>query len=230
MDKKSKIFFAIMGLLILASVGATYWRIMVKKDYLIEAQTDCDPYVDQCFIWECDPESDVEGEACTGDPETDAPWYFQVIRRNASNVPLCDPNDEECDALVCGENEPECEYEFCTEENMEEQYAVACNDPEQYALDNPEEEEYECDLENEEDCVEEEACDPEADEACVPEEACDPEVDEACEVGGEEGDVAGEEGAAEEGDCDPATEECVDEDLQDAQALPCDDGSEVCPL
>lgn len=209
-----------MGLLILASVGATYWRIMVEKDYVIEAQTDCDPYVDECFVWECDPESDVEGEACTGDPETDS-WYFQVIRRNASNVPLCDPNtDEECEALVCAEDEPECEYEFCTEENMEEQYAVACNDPEQYALDNPEEEEYECDLENEEDCAEAE------------EEGTEEEGDEGVDEEGvtEEGD-AGEEGEIEEeAVCDPAVEECADMDIEDAEAVPCEEGSEVCPL
>ena len=210
MDRKSKIFFAVMGLLILASVGATYWRIMVKKDYLIEAQTDCDPYVDACFVWECDPESDVEGEACTGDPETDT-WYFQVIRRNAGNVPLCDPNDEECDALVCGENEPECEYEFCTEENMEDQYAAFCNDPEQYALDNPEEEEYECDLENEEDCVEAEGDESAAEEGVT-----------------EEGDAGEEGGVEEEPACDPATQECVD--IKDAQPLPCDEKSAVCPL
>ena len=223
MDRKTKIFFWVMGLLILASVGATYWRIMVKKDYIIEAQTDCDPYAEKCFVWECDPESTEEGEACTGDPETDT-WYFQVIRRNAMNVPLCDPNDENCEALVCGENEPECSYEFCTEENMEAQYASACNDPEQYTLDNPEEGDV-CDLENQEDCTEEEVCDPEADEDCEASEEGDGE--EATE----EGD-AGEEGATvdEEEVCDPATEECVDADTKDAKPLPCNENSEVCPV
>ncbi len=145
MDKKSKIFFIIFGLLIAVMIGATYWRIMVKKDYVVEAQTDCDPYVEQCFLWECDPESDVDGEKCTGDPEEDS-WYFQVIKRNASRIPLCDSaTDENCEALVCGENEPECEYEFCTEENMEDQYASACNDPMKYTEENPvEEESIEC--------------------------------------------------------------------------------------
>lgn len=161
MDKKNKIFFLIMALLIAGAVGVTYWRIMIKKDYVIEAQTDCDPTVDECFIWECDPESTEEGEACTGDPEEDS-WYFQVVRRNASNIPLCDPEtDESCEALVCGENEPNCEYEFCTEENMEDQYASACNDPAEYILNNTEEDEE----------------DLSADEA-----ECDLEVDPACEV------------------------------------------------
>lgn len=144
MDKKSKILFIIIGLLIAASVAVTYWRIMVKKDYIIEAQTDCDPYADVCFIWECDPESDVEGEACTGDPEMDT-WYFQVAKRNAANIPLCDPEvDEDCDPWTCAEGEKDCSVEFCTEDTMEAQYATACNDPVKYTEENPVEEEVEC--------------------------------------------------------------------------------------
>jgi hypothetical protein len=38
MDKKSKIFLGVFFLLIFASIGATYYRIMVKRDYVIEAQ------------------------------------------------------------------------------------------------------------------------------------------------------------------------------------------------
>lgn len=184
MDKKSKIFFSIFSLLIVGSVAVTYWRIMIKKDYIIEAQADCDPYTEKCFVWECDPASDVEGEACTGDAETDT-WYFQVIQRNASRIPLCDPNDETCDALVCGDNEPECSVAFCTEDTMEAQYATACNDPIVYTEENPIEEE----------------CDPAVDETCVIEDLCDPAVDAEC--------VTDEEPA-----CDPATEDCnVDENV-----------------
>lgn len=165
MDRKSKILFLIIGLLIVASVAVTYWRIMIKKDYIIEGQTDCDPYTEKCFVWECDPESTVKGEACTGDPETDI-WYFQVARRIAANIPLCDPDtDENCDPWTCAENEPECGVEFCTEENMEAQYASSCNDPVVYTEENP---------------VEEEACDPETDEDCEPAAECDPATDETC--------------------------------------------------
>lgn len=180
MDKKSKILFLIVGLLIAASVAVTYWRIMVKKDYIIEGQTDCDPYADICFIWECDPESSVEGEKCTGDSETDI-WYFQVARRSAANIPLCDPEtDENCDPWICAEGEKDCSTTFCTEENMEAQYAVSCNDPVAYAEENPVEEE---DL-----SADEAECDPEADEDCEPAE--DLPADEAEEDGVEE-DTAG---------------------------------------
>lgn len=141
MDKKSKILLWVFVALIIGSVAVTYWRIMIKKDYIIESQVDCDPYAEVCFVWKCDPSSTVEGEACTGDPESDI-WYFQVAKRNASRIPLCDPDtDENCQPMVCEENEPECEQIFCTEDNMEDQYAVECNDPVKYTKENPVEEE-----------------------------------------------------------------------------------------
>lgn len=144
MDRKSKIFFIVLGLLIAVSVGVTYWRIMVKKDYIVEGQADCDPTVDKCFVWKCDPKSDVEGEKCTGDPESDI-WYFQVARRNAAKIPLCDPDkDENCAPWTCGENEKDCSVAFCTEDQLEAQYAAECSDPVQYNIDNPPEAETAC--------------------------------------------------------------------------------------
>ena len=67
MDKKNKIFFIVVFLLLFGSVGATYLRIVVFKNYIVEAQADCDPETEKCFVWECDPASAVEGEACSGD-------------------------------------------------------------------------------------------------------------------------------------------------------------------
>jgi len=183
MDKKSKILLSVFAFIILVSVGVTYFRIMVKRDYVVEAQTDCDPYEKNCFVWACDPASTVEGEACTGDVESDT-WYFQVARRNASRIPLCDPEtDENCDPWTCEENEKDCEAVFCDETNMEGQYAVACVDPAQFAIDNPiEEEAIECE-EGDEECLalqesEDVACE-EGDDECLAKEAetnCNPET------------------------------------------------------
>ncbi|HBI34456.1 MAG TPA: hypothetical protein DEA43_01085 [Candidatus Moranbacteria bacterium] len=171
MDKKSKILLWFLALLIIASVGATYWRIMVKKDYVIEAQIDCDPYEDACFVWECDPESTVEGEACTGDPELDV-WYFSVAARKAANIPLCNPEtDEDCDPWTCEDGEKKCSETFCSEELMAAQYASACVDPIQFVIDNPVEEDVvECE-ESDEECLalqsDEIICDLEEDPTCV---------------------------------------------------------------
>jgi len=136
MDKKSKIFFIIFGLLIVVAVSSTYWRIMDKKDYIAEAQIDCDPTIEKCFVWKCDPNSTVEGEACIGDAEKDI-WYYQVAKRNARNIPLCDPaTDDTCDPWTCIEGEKDCATTFCDEITAKEQ-KVECSDPVQYNIDNP---------------------------------------------------------------------------------------------
>ncbi|TAK96862.1 hypothetical protein EPO05_00740 [Patescibacteria group bacterium] len=183
MDAKSKILLLVFVILIIGSVGFTYWRIMVQRDYAISAQTDCDPYVDKCFIWECDPNSTVEGEACTGDPEADI-WYYQVVNRKAANIPSCDPNkDEECQALVCPEGEVGCETIFCDETTKEDQ-GVECSDPVQYAEENP---------------IEEEECDPESEEECpAVAEECDPESEEKCPVAEEDVEATDDAEAEEE--------------------------------
>ena len=141
MDKKSKIFFLVLFLLIAGSVGMAYWRIVVRKDYVVQTQEDCDPSVEKCFIWECDPESMEEGEACTGDSEEDV-WYYQLQKRNASNVPLCNPEeDEDCQPMSCNSYiEKDCETVYCDEKTAIEQ-ETECNDPEEYLLNNPPEEE-----------------------------------------------------------------------------------------
>jgi len=157
MDTKSKILIWVFVVLIIGSVGFTYWRIMIKRDYIISAQTDCDPYTEQCFFWECDPNSIEDGVACT-DNADDNSWYYQIVRRKAFNIPLCDPKDENCQALICPEGEADCSVEFCTAENVPE--GETCNDPVKYTEENPVEEEAteegvtECDSASDEECPE----------------------------------------------------------------------------
>jgi hypothetical protein len=166
----NRIFFIIFGLLILGSVAFTYYRIMIKKDYIISAEAFCDPAQEKCFIYVCDPAS----EECTGDPAEDTS-YYKIIKRKASNIPLCDPNNEDCEALVCQEGEKGCSYELCDEGNPD---GIECNDPEQYILENTIENE-ECE-EGDEECLTEEALCEEGDEECLLEE------ESACEEGDEE--------------------------------------------
>lgn len=189
MDKKSKILLWVFAVILIGVVAATYLRIMVWRDYIVEAQVDCDPYEEECFVWECDPQSDVEGEACTGDPEADV-WYFKVARRNASRIPLCDPNtDENCQPMLCEADEIDCEEMLCTEDQLEAQYASSCVDLVVFAEENP---------------VEEDAIDLSAEEA-------------ECEDGDLECEAAQEETACEEGDteCLESEEEaCTDDNTE----------------
>ena len=227
--RSEKIFFLVFILLIVGSIGVTYWKIMVKRDYVIVAQADCDPYEEECFVHICDPSPDADGEWCTGDPEEDT-WFTKNISRMAYNIPDCDPNDEDCAALVCEEGEADCSYELCDGTNVPE--GDTCNDPAQYAIDNPMEEEEECDPEEDEDCVVEESeeCDAETEDCNIGEDLteCDPEMEE-CAVDGN-------------ADCDPATEDCAadesaaaGEDLSvsasASASAPCrSDADGVCPL
>jgi hypothetical protein len=181
MDRKSKILIWSFVVLILASAAFTYWRIVVKKNYIISAWADCDPTVDKCFVWQCDPNATDESEKCTGDPEKDT-WYYQVIERKAFNIPLCDPNDENCEALTCPEGEKDCLITFCSSETAKD--GEECSDPETYIKEHPE-------------ALEEEACDPETDENCTVDEECDLETDENC---------------IQQEDCDPETEDCPADD------------------
>src|SRR3990167_8746068 len=137
MDKKSQIFFLVMGLLILGSVAVSYYKYMVKRDYIVQAEAECDPYTEACFVYVCDPEAGEEG---TGDPVEDTS-YYKLINRNAKNMPLCDPSDETCDALVCPAGEADCSFTLCDPATAEE--GAECNDPVSYTLENPIEEEAE---------------------------------------------------------------------------------------
>jgi len=141
MDKKSKIFFIVFFLLIVSSVVVTYYRIVVQRDYMIQAEAACDPYAESCFVYVCNPEA---GEECTGDPIEDTS-YYKLIDRNAKNIPSCDPNDETCTALICGEGEADCTYTLCDPAAAVD--GEVCNDPVTYTLENPIEEESSTDVE-----------------------------------------------------------------------------------
>lgn len=204
LDRKSKILFIILAFLIAGSVVASYYRYMIKRDYIVQAQIECDPETEKCFVWECDPTS-LEEEKCTGNPDNDT-WYYKIFRRNAQSIPDCDPADENCPAYVCGEGEADCSEELCTPENVPEE--ETCNDPEQYLLENPPKE---CE-EGDEECLSEaeEECAPD-DEECLAEEA-------EAEIGtGENPEDCG----AENQDCATSkeAEQNLDEERDDIESL-----------
>lgn len=152
MDKKSKIFFLVFFLLIVGSVVVTYWRIMVNRDYIIQAQQECDPALEACFVSVCDSEGDPE---CAALPEEEQVSYYKTISKNAKNIPLCDANNNECPTeLSCEPGEEECELILCDESSVPE--GEECNDPTKYLEENPP---CDCDESGEEIAEEEESGD-----------------------------------------------------------------------
>jgi hypothetical protein len=164
MDTKTKIFWFMMTLLIIVSLALTAYRYLIKKDYIIQAEVDCDPYSEACFVWNCDPESQEEGEKCTGNSEDDI-WYYKIINKNASRIKKCDSTDEECEELICEEGESDCEFILCNEENKEKHASEICTDPAIYLLENPTEEENESECEEKADgCLVEEIVEEDGDD------------------------------------------------------------------
>ncbi|MEI7749608.1 MAG: hypothetical protein WCJ25_01245 [Candidatus Moraniibacteriota bacterium] len=141
MDKKSKALFLVLFLSIAAAMAFTYYRIVVRRDYIVEAQTDCDPATEKCFVHHCDPAS----EECAGDAVADTS-YYKISRRKAFMIPPCESGDESCQPFVCDENEADCEVSFCDAQATKN--GDECNNPQQYVLDHPpvpEEENVACD-------------------------------------------------------------------------------------
>lgn len=130
MDKKNKIFFWIFFTLIAVVVTVTFSKYFILKDYYIQAQADCDPAVSACFVSTCDPTTD---STCSQDPAQQTS-YYKLVTKKAYDIPLCDPNDEKCQALECLSGQ-DCKVEFCAEATKPE--GEECNDPVKYNEDNP---------------------------------------------------------------------------------------------
>jgi len=179
MDRKNKIFFLVFFAAIAGVVALTSIKYFVAKDYYVQGQIDCDPKTEECFVWKCDPNSTIEGEKCTGDPEEDI-WYYENVRKIANQIPVCDPNDENCEALACAQGQ-DCEVTLCNESNVPE--GEECNDPQKYLEENPlEEESEECAEEDDEECLsaQEEECAPD-DEECLKSEDAESEDENVSE-------------------------------------------------
>ncbi len=121
----SKILTIVFVLLVLTSVGVAYYRYMVQNNFLVKYQTPCDPAVESCFVYECDPEADE----CTGDPEEDT-TYYSLMYRLANNIPACDVEVEgDCDkAYTCPVGEEGCEIVTCNDETSVAEESD-CSDP-----------------------------------------------------------------------------------------------------
>jgi hypothetical protein len=203
MDKKTKILFSILALAVVYAVAATYYRTYISRDYIISTEVECDPTVDQCFIYTCSLDEDSENyDAECSEDEAERDSYYNVVKKKLANispeVESCDPHFSECPELSCEPGEANCETVFCDPANLK--MDEKCSIPEEYNLAHPEDEEEvsEC-AEDDEDCLaEEDECDPESEETCVQEESeCDPEEDENCSPTEEENEKTASDELAE---------------------------------
>jgi hypothetical protein len=166
-------------LVIITVVIITFLKYFVLKDYIIQAEADCDPMTEACFIYECVPGTDAD---CADDPEDPEAKlsYYKKVEKKAFLIPDCDPNDENCDALNCqGLSEEDCSETLCGDETKEE--GIECVDPAAYSASHPEEGD---EVGSEEECAPD-------DESCT--------VDENLEESGADSEVQDQDSVSSEG-------------------------------
>lgn len=118
MFKKHFLKFTLVPLFIL-SILACYFRFVVHKDYLITFESDCDPYLEKCFVG-------CEDEECNEE------YFYTLMTREATEVEdLCGVDITECDEVYsCPLNrEVFCQVEYCSDitgecENLSEKDIV----------------------------------------------------------------------------------------------------------
>jgi hypothetical protein len=104
-NRKNKIFFFGLFFLIFTSVGITYYRYIIALDYFVLLQTSCDPAVESCFLYECDPTA--EDAECSENPADDA-YYYKQIEKKAYALQSCVQDLEGCSEATCQEGEENC--------------------------------------------------------------------------------------------------------------------------
>jgi len=128
----NRIFYAIFILLIIISVGVTFWRIVIQKDYQIEAEVSCDPALESCFHY--------EGVTCNeGDTEcvSEESYDYKMISKKAANIYACEKTEEKIDCgeeLSCLEGELNCSYTLCDPTTLSDGESCATKPAEEIEL------------------------------------------------------------------------------------------------
>lgn len=108
------LFFSFL-LIIMIFTLLSLQRYFFNENYLIFMETTCDPLSEKCFISRCDPAA----EKCSGG-ETQDINYFKKVQRLANRIPLCNSEDNSCEATLCSLNETDCVQTFCEITNESE--------------------------------------------------------------------------------------------------------------
>jgi len=115
-------FYIVFFILILISIGVTFYKVVILKDYQIIAETSCDPQTDTqaCFA--------REEQVATTTPEgilstTTEISYYKQISKQAMSISQCEESAEKngcTEELSCTEAEKNCSYTYCDEKSVPE--------------------------------------------------------------------------------------------------------------
>lgn len=102
------ILIVLVSIFILGTLWYAFNRFYIERDYLISQEVSCDPGIENCFVWQCDPTT----ETCS-EKEEDNIAYYKIIEKRAFNIPECTA-EEQCEELHCEANEIDCVVTLCT--------------------------------------------------------------------------------------------------------------------
>ncbi len=117
--KRSNILYAVLAVLMIASIGFTFYKIAVLKDYQIIAQVSCDPKTEKCFAITCDPATD---DTCSKNPDEQTS-YYKKISKKAASISMCEATADKIgctEELSCIASESNCFYILCDPANLED--------------------------------------------------------------------------------------------------------------
>ncbi|MFZ2038771.1 MAG: hypothetical protein WAV11_02445 [Minisyncoccia bacterium] len=129
--RHNKIFFFVFFLLILGSIAFTFYRIYIRLDYQIVAETSCDPQIEiegACFVR--DEEIIITTPEGVEETTTETS-YYKIINKTASHIAACEKTEDKLgcnEELSCLENENDCSYEYCTDDNVPEEESCYSNE------------------------------------------------------------------------------------------------------
>lgn len=103
---------AILLAMVLVAVAATIWyrfdQYVIQRNFVMVANAFCDPESEECFVMDCDPETDEE---CDATP-------YKKVSILASEAPAC-LQEHTCETFSC-DGLSSCEITTCDDESLEE--------------------------------------------------------------------------------------------------------------
>lgn len=99
------IFASILLLAFAATVASRYYHYVNQRDFLLKANTACDPAVHACFIMACE----------AGDADCD-PGPYEKVEVLAQDAPAC-LEEHRCQAFSC-DARPGCAIHYCALDNL----------------------------------------------------------------------------------------------------------------
>jgi hypothetical protein len=104
--KQKKFFFYILIFFIILIGVISYYRFMIKYDYIVEYEGVCDPTMQNCFV------------GCDDDACTEVYFYSKAQKYAADLFAQCGNDVTDCEAAnTCFQEDRHCSITYCDPKN-----------------------------------------------------------------------------------------------------------------